>query len=99
MSKAGIIYVSVRADVAEEKDFHVTMDETDYEFSHPLVSHTEIKSVNDDTRTLTVALYLEADQDDDGMNEIVSDLDYNFSDPAIVSTEIVEASFEFSDNS
>jgi len=38
-----------------------------------------------------VALYLEADADEDEVQEIVSEMDYNFSHPMISHTEIQEA--------
>ena len=44
---------------------------------------------------VTVALYLEADADEEEQQEIVSEVDYEFKHPMISHTEIKEQSIEY----
>ncbi len=44
---------------------------------------------------VTVALYLEADADEEEQQEIISEVDYEFKHPMISHTEIKEQSMEY----
>ena len=73
--------------------FDDQVSECPYSVLHPYVSHTEITAVNNPF--VVVKLYFELDLDEEIVNIVLEDLEYDFHDLETKETALVEHSFTY----
>lgn len=94
----GIQKIKVKAELTEnlnEEEKVNLYENVDYKFAHSLISHTELDDfeshkTDESIIYFEVKLFFEMDLDDNAINELVSELDYEFNSELITGTEIVE---------